>query len=345
VFAAFSLSNLMLWSSKAGYFDAATEQLPLLHTWSLSVEEQFYLLVPLLFWGTSWLAHRLSWAWQTTFGRLACGLAALSLLTVAWQSGAAPMSAYYLISARGFEFLLGGLAALGWPGGALAAWHKSLKGRAWQPALAAAAALALGVALLLSSRGHVAVGWMVLTAVATTALLCALAGSRPMRVRSLLVWGPMVWVGQRSYGWYLWHFPALVLWRAYWLEDTTPAGDLVVCLAALLLAHVTYVAVEQPGRHAPTLTAWGLPRLLAAAAGLLVALAGLSGGLAVWAKHVARPSPSMQLLEAQIADRGATTAPCLDFGDGALGVLPSACQHGPADAPASVVDGVNQHGR
>jgi peptidoglycan/LPS O-acetylase OafA/YrhL len=326
VFATFSLSNVMLWSSKAAYFDAATEQLPLLHTWSLSVEEQFYLLVPVLFWGAARASRRLAWPWRAAFRRLVWGLILLSLSLAVWQSSASPLAAYYLPQARIFEFLLGGLAALGLRSGAAP----------WRAPLATLAVLGLVLAMLWASRGGGSVGWTIFTAITTTVLLWALAGPEPMAVRRLLASAPMVWVGQRSYGWYLWHFPVLVLWRAYWLEDTSIGGDLALSLAALLLAHFTYVGVEQPGRHAAVLTALGPARLLGLAFAMLLALAGLSGGLALWAKHVARPGQAMQVLEARIFDRGAMTAPCLDFGAGQLDALPAACQHGAADAPAQV---------
>lgn len=328
VFATFSLSNVMLWSSKAAYFDAATEQLPLLHTWSLSVEEQFYLLVPCLFWGTTQASRRLGWPWPSAFRRLAWGLVLASLALAVWQASASPLAAYYLPSARVFEFLLGSLVALG----GCTDWFSAWRGR-----LAVLALSGLVVAMLWASRGAGAVGWTVFTAATTTVLLRALAGDEPLAVRRLLASAPMVWLGERSYGWYLWHFPALVLWRAYWLEDTSIGGDLLVSLAALLLAHVTYAGVEQPGRHAPALTALGPPRLVALAFAVLLVLAGLSGGLALWAKHLARPGPAMQVLEARIGDRGATSAPCLDFGEGSLDAVPAPCQHGALDAPAQVV--------
>lgn len=327
VFATFSVSNLMLWSSKSAYFDAATEQLPLLHTWSLSVEEQFYLLVPGLFWATTWVSRRWAWPWRDAFARLAWGLTCLSLGIAVWQADTSPLAAYYLPPARIFEFLLGGLVALGVGARVLAGWRGAAAGLAL---------LGLILAMLFASRGAGAVGWTVLSAFTTALLLWALHGPTAMPVRAVLASAPMVWLGQRSYGWYLWHFPVLVLWRAYWLEDTGIAGDLTVSLAALLLAHATYAWVEQPGRHSPALTALGPHRVLALALALLLALAGMSGALALWAKHVARPSQAMQQLEAHIADRGATAAPCLDFGDGSLDAVPAACVHGRIDAPAQV---------
>ena len=327
VFAAFSLSNLMLWSTQAAYFDAATEQLPLLHTWSLSVEEQFYLLVPLLLGGATVLSRQGGWPWRTTLRRLAYVLAMISLATAAWQSRFAPLAAYYLPPARMFEFLLGGLVAWG--------MHPTVPA-AWRARLAALAVAGLITAMCLASRGSGSLGWTAFAAVTTAVVLWAMAGTEPMAMRRLLALPPMVWVGQRSYGWYLWHFPAIVLWRAYWLEDTTPLGDLLVCFASLLLAHLTYTFVEQPGRRAPALTAWKPVRLIALALAVLALLAALSGGLALWAKYVIRPSSAMQALEAQIADRGGAAAPCLDFGQGSLDVLPPACRRGGDGVSAQV---------
>jgi peptidoglycan/LPS O-acetylase OafA/YrhL len=97
-------SNFLFWF-ESGYFETASELKPLLHTWSLAVEEQFYLFFPLLmlvFWsrGRSWLNH------------LFFVIAAISFVVAQWLSDADPSAAFFLIPARIFELLIGSLAAL-----------------------------------------------------------------------------------------------------------------------------------------------------------------------------------------------------------------------------------------
>ncbi len=97
-------SNIYFWLN-SGYFDPSSQLNPLLHTWTLAVEEQFYIIFPptlILLWR---LGNR--WAWMA-LAVLACA----SLLVAQWQSSAAPMAAFYLLPARGWELLLGALIAL-----------------------------------------------------------------------------------------------------------------------------------------------------------------------------------------------------------------------------------------
>src|SRR5690606_16076970 len=102
--AAFSVSNFHFWS-ESGYFARSAETIPLLHTWSLAVEEQYYLLFPPL----------LMLIWRFGGSRAyfcICVLAAISFAASIWSSFAAPEAAFYLLPYRAWELLLGSILAL-----------------------------------------------------------------------------------------------------------------------------------------------------------------------------------------------------------------------------------------
>jgi peptidoglycan/LPS O-acetylase OafA/YrhL len=226
-------SNIWFYQ-EAGYFAPASESMPLLHTWSLAVEEQFYVVAPILL----VLLARLGAG--TT--RLVIAFLLLSSLAIS-QAGVAAESdaAFYLPHARAFELLIGVLLAMStklWPTGAVANHALGLAG------LAAIITSALafdrntpfpGVAALLPTIG------------ASLVIGAGLSG-RPVSSR-LLSLPPMVWLGLRSYSIYLWHWPLLALATYRLGEGLTPGLRLVLVLLAVALSDVTYRVIEQPARH------------------------------------------------------------------------------------------------
>ena len=99
--AAFFVSNIFFWRN-TGYFDADSALKPLLHTWSLGVEEQFYLVFP-LFLVIAWKLFRTRWLWVLALG------AAVSLALCVWLTAFRPSAAFFLLPPRGWELLLGAL--------------------------------------------------------------------------------------------------------------------------------------------------------------------------------------------------------------------------------------------
>ena len=193
--AAAFVSNLVLWHD-AGYFTENAALRPLTHLWSLAVEEQFYLVFPLLL-----LLTRRSW-------RLTGGVLALLLAgSFAWNvhiAGADPAQAFYLLPSRFWELLLGGVLA-----------YVQLSGAARRrPRLADGASLAglalLPIAFLGPTSSSVFPGWWALAPTAAAVLLIA-AGPSAVVNRRFLAAAPVVLLGKISYPLYLWHFPLLVL--------------------------------------------------------------------------------------------------------------------------------------
>jgi peptidoglycan/LPS O-acetylase OafA/YrhL len=268
-------SNLTLWS-ESGYFDNAAETKPLLHLWSLGIEEQFYIAWPLLLFA----AHRLRFRALTWMPLLAL---ASFLVNVAGLDRY-PTATFYSPASRAWELAIGGLLAVvaskridpfaGISPG-------SLGSRPARGLLSTAGLALLCLALVRIGEGTPFPGWWALAPTVGTALILA-AGSDAWPNRVLLSSRPMVWIGLISYPLYLWHWPLLSFARI--VESETPAIAIRVAALALAfgLAAATYLWVEKPirfgGRARPKLIAVSAAMLAVAAAGGVVALKqGLPG--------------------------------------------------------------------
>ncbi len=239
-----SASNLLLWS-EVGYFDTSAAVKPLLHLWSLGVEEQFYLIWPLLL-SVLPLARRV---------RLLAILAivALSLLVSEDLAYAEPSQAFYMLHSRAWELGVGALVALAMPISTTSDTEVLDRQR-----LLRGIAAVLGVGLIVHAawRTTAADAWPGLTAIAPvlgTALVIA-AGPRTLVSRHLLSGQSQTWLGQRSYSLYLWHWPPLAFLHILAAEHSW-SGNVVQWAAVLLmvpvfvLAHATLIFVERPARH------------------------------------------------------------------------------------------------
>lgn len=238
------VQNFVLWR-EAGYFDSASELKPLMHLWSLAVEEQFYLAYPALLW-LAWRAGlRLVW--------VALAIAGASLGASITGVSSEPVMTFFLAHARFWELLTGSLLALvqSRPGG-LAWLATRLLNRAF---LASSLSLA-GLLLILGAvfgydRSTPFPGLPALTPVLGAALLL-LAGPTAWVNRQLLARRGIVWIGRISYPLYLWHWPLLSF--ANILQAETPSRDIrfVAVGLSIVLAALTFYLIEQPvrtGKH------------------------------------------------------------------------------------------------
>ncbi|GAA2000358.1 acyltransferase family protein [Nocardioides kribbensis] len=239
---------------------------PMQHYWSLAVEEQFYVVWPVLLVVCA-LAVRLvtrSDERRLPERTLAVVLVALTAASFAWSvAGTAgdSGSAYYSTLGRAWELGAGALAALAAP-----RLRKRMPALA-VPLLGAGGLLAVGLACVLYSSATAFPGWAALLPVLGTVALL-LAGIRPGPrhdpVRALLTWRPVRVLGDWSYSLYLWHWPALILAEEWALRPLTGAERALVLLVVLSLAALTFRFVETPFRQ-------GLPpRLLVAPRPLLL---------------------------------------------------------------------------
>jgi peptidoglycan/LPS O-acetylase OafA/YrhL len=228
------LSNALSWF-ESGYFDEAAEFKPLLHLWSLAVEEQFYILWPLALWFCARLRRPLCAA--------ALVLGGLSFALCLQLSGDDRVAAFYFVLSRIWEPLLGGMLAL------VAPRLPRLTGAsAHGVALIGAALIVVSLKLIDSSQAFP--GWRALGPTVGATLLIA-AGPRAFVNARLLSLRPMVALGKISYPLYLWHWPLLTFER---IRDEDALGPPVrwgLIFLSIGLAQLTYVYVEKPIRLRP----------------------------------------------------------------------------------------------
>lgn len=233
-----SMANVYFWLYQdTGYFAPDSAEIPLLHLWSLGVEEQFYILWPLLLLVLYRPGLRL--AFMST-----AALAALASFFLAAQLfDRAPLFAYYMLPTRAAELLLGAIAAI--------AILNGLERRvsSWMAGAMAAFGLALLIASLFFLNEHLPFpGWFAVPPTLGAALLILSGQCGEKWVTRLLSLGPLVWVGLISYSAYLWHWPLLALFRYGYGQLTMPVSAVMFVLI-LLLAWGSYRFVEQPARR------------------------------------------------------------------------------------------------
>lgn len=228
------VSNVLFYE-RSGYFDEASDFNALLHTWSLGVEEQFYVGLPLLL----MVIHRYKPTWLIRVVAL-CGL--LSFVGCAMGQLVQPKLAFFLSPFRAWELLLGALLALG--------AVPRFGNETFRQAASAVALAVLVATVALMRAGPDFPGWKAaIPVLATAVLLHAGAGGRTL-AGALLSWRPLVFVGLISYSLYLWHWPLLVFVKYRQGMEPLGVGQVpVLIVASLLLAVFSYRWVEQPFRR------------------------------------------------------------------------------------------------
>jgi peptidoglycan/LPS O-acetylase OafA/YrhL len=259
------MSNVFFDRSASDYFAPNVDANPLLHTWSLGLEEQFYLVWPLLI----LVAHRGPHRSQRSVWILGA-VTALSFMCSVYATRLAPTVAFYELPPRAWEFAAGGLLAL------LPVSRASV-GTSWAVACGIVGiAVILGTGVLVKG-GAGFPGWIALFPVAGT-LATLFAGAKvPQRgISAVLSAKPLQFIGARSYSWYLWHWP-FVVFAGILFPGITVGGKVVAAIASLLAATVTFSFVERPIRENTYLsTRSGLSLGVAASATLLTIAASCS---------------------------------------------------------------------
>jgi peptidoglycan/LPS O-acetylase OafA/YrhL len=232
-------SNFVLWR-ESSYFDTAVELKPLLHLWSLGIEEQFYLAWPLLLVAAS--------RWRRGPLALTLAIGTASFLISIWQVRIDRTPAFFSPWTRFWELLAGAtLACIEIDRALKPRLDRLLSSRALPNLLAivGAAMIAAGLVLINSTRVFPGL-WVVLPVAGTCGLL--VAGPRAFLNRALLSLPPIVWIGLISYPLYLWHWPLLSFARIF--TGGTPPGTtrLALVVASIVLAWGTYRLIEWPVR-------------------------------------------------------------------------------------------------
>ncbi len=229
--AVFSFSNILLWATTSGYWAQDTGSIALLHTWSLSLEEHFYLFLPVFL----FLIYHFRRRWLTA-SLWICTV--LSLALCIYASYHHREAAFFWLPTRAWELLIGSLLAIKLPDG-----HCPGEKRGWEPWAAG-----LGLVLIVLSfvfigeEAHFPSAWPLPACLGTAAILAF--GRHGGWVKTLLALPPVRLLGVISYSLYLWHWPILVFTGYY------PAWNNPWLFLGLLLAVSTlsYALVEAPCR-------------------------------------------------------------------------------------------------
>jgi peptidoglycan/LPS O-acetylase OafA/YrhL len=290
-------SNIQFWRT-AGYFGAPSEMSPLLHTWSLAVEEQFYFLFPAVLVGLSFtpLMRRIGVV-------SAIGVASFALSV--WWVAVSPTGAYFLLMSRAWELMLGA-------GIALMPSAKTLS-RLTTNALLLMGLVLIALSVCLYTEDTPFPGIAALVPCVGTALIIWTGQQRHGAVKRLFDNAPMVFVGKLSYSIYLWHWPLLVLFAAWAhkpLELLTPLEVVVIVAATIALSWLSLTLIENPIRRKHVCAS---RRSIFFAAGTAMAvLAAFGLGAYHFGGYPRRIPADVRLIADGVRDRAAYSWNCKD---------------------------------
>lgn len=232
----FMMANVEMWHIAGNYWGAAAENAPLLHTWSLSVEEQFYLIYPIF------MILMLRFARKALGGILILGIA-LSFGLCVYVTEHWPGAAFYFLPPRAWELACGGLLAL-----------IGQRGLSRLGTRGSSVVCLIGLALLVA--GYIGLdatsfpGSKALVPVIGSMMLIYSTGAQRCLVTKLLSSVPFVLIGKISYSLYLWHWPVIVLGRAYGVKYDTELNYVLLGGIILGLSILSYYFVERLSRRA-----------------------------------------------------------------------------------------------
>ena len=237
------VTNWYLVVRDVSYFESFARPSPLLHLWSLAIEEQFYLVWPLAFWGGMRALGQRSFSVAVLVG----AVASLVLMALLFEPYTDPSRVYYGTDTRASGLLIGVLGALYWR-----PWEDQKKGRPLgMEVLGVVGMLALtGIGLGISEfKPFLYQGGFLLVDLSTLAVVVVMADNRT-RIAGLLGIAPIRWVGQRSYGLYLWHWPIFLYTGSHGVLGGTESWGLLPKLLVLcVVTEVSYRLFEVPIRR------------------------------------------------------------------------------------------------
>lgn len=283
-------SNFEFWR-EAGYFDVAGDQKPLLHLWSIAVEEQFYVIFPAL----------LLLIGSRSRLRLATAIGAIFIASLAcsiWSARHAPTAGYYLLPSRMWELMLGAL---------LAAGALTVPDLGRLRAIVSAAGLGLiGYGVFAFTHSTPFPGAAALIPCVGTALVVAAGETSPLN--RMLSLRPIAFVGLISYSLYLWHWPLYVFAHAALFRAPTAIETAGLIGLSFALAIFSWRYVERPFRSGDF--RWSQPSLLRGA-GFAVAATAACAALLVFDQGLPqRFSPEIRTILAEASDHEPSITEC-----------------------------------
>jgi peptidoglycan/LPS O-acetylase OafA/YrhL len=281
--AALYVSNWWLIAQHQSYFSRFGPPSPLGHLWSLAVEEQFYLVWPwLVLLGLAMSRRRRRHGSSEYYGLAAVTLllaaASATAMALLYHPGYDPTRIYDGTDTRAFALLIGAALAFVWPSRKLRA--SMSKASVWRlDVVGIAGLLVIGVLIWRTTEYSAFLyrGGLVLLSVATAMVVAAVAAPAS-RVGRMLGVRPVRWIGVRSYGIYLWHYPIIVLTTPANSTDSLARGALQVA-ASIVVAALSWHFVEEPIRHGALERWW--TALRSAARPAVAGLASAAGVLGV----------------------------------------------------------------
>jgi len=250
-----SVANLLFYS-QSGYFDADAASKPLLHMWSLSVEEQFYLIWPLLL-AMSFRLRAMALC-IVALGALSFALNALLVHAPTFGYPEQSAALYYWMPTRIFEFAIG----------AAGIWTMTHlpKSRAIQEFVMLGGLVAITASLLITTETNFPYWQSLLPALGTLAVITA---AQPTLTGKLIANRPAVYIGTISYSLYLVHWPLIAAWKYEYFRDPTMLEMVVLFVVMLAAAALLYRHVEAPFQaNSPSLSRWPPQRRFLWASGL-----------------------------------------------------------------------------
>jgi peptidoglycan/LPS O-acetylase OafA/YrhL len=283
----FFVSNIVFWR-ESGYFDTASELKPLLHTWSLSVEEQFYIFYPvMLLLLAKYFRKRYTGAVLVVF--------LSSLFLSLWATPKMAAASFFLLPTRAWELMLGALVALGF-------FPKTENGRLLN-LLSAAGIFMIILSIFVYSHETAFPGYAALLPCIGTALIIYSGISSNLRplVNRFLSLKPFVVIGLVSYSWYLWHW-VVFAFRNYYdavtVDSFIKSNSFLIALS-LAIAFLSYFIIEKPFREVK----WEKRKAVFVYAVLIMAVFGALGSVIYRGKGMPqRFSESIASINAAVSD-------------------------------------------
>ena len=223
-------SNILFWQ-QSGYFDAAAEMKPLLHTWSLAVEEQYYIIFPIAVL-LAWRLGRRNLIWLIAL------VAVSSLALSEYASRYHPGANFYLLPTRAWELMAGSLCSFA-----------AIRPSPWRDNLLSAAGFAAIILSILVYDGSTPIPSLYALPPVLGTCAIMLFATKSTIVRSVLSLRPIVGIGLISYSAYLWHQPLFAFARIRFLSQPTWQLMLGLSILSLCLAYLSWRLVEVPARR------------------------------------------------------------------------------------------------
>jgi peptidoglycan/LPS O-acetylase OafA/YrhL len=226
------VSNINFWK-ESGYFDGPSQLKPLLHTWSLAVEEQFYIVFPMFMFLVYRYAKKLA-------PFILAGTAVLSFGFAIYTTSNNPSAAFYLSHLRAWELLVGSMLAIN--------IIPAEVGKKYSNIIGIAGLAMIGIPIFQYSESTKFPGLAALAPVLGAAFILFSGMEGKSLVGRLLSIPPLVFIGKISYSLYLWHWPLIIFVKYYMIRQLTPLETGILLIASILISALSWRLVETPFR-------------------------------------------------------------------------------------------------